>query len=85
MQGPMTMCSVSDAVRPSRPAVSASTRETTRATGTDGWSVLADCSARSDRDRPDLAAVGLAWDRRSDAVRPGILALVRASRPGSNP
>ena len=40
---------------------------------------MADCLALLDRERPDLAAVVEAWDRLPEAVRVGVLAMVKAS------
>jgi hypothetical protein len=41
---------------------------------------VADCVAFLAENRPDLAAVVEAWDRLPDAIRQGIVAMVRAAK-----
>ncbi len=49
-------------------------------TSEDGPDVLADCLAFLGQEMPDLAAVVSAWPRLPEAVKAGILAMVKAMK-----
>jgi len=62
-----------------RPTVSATNNSLT--TCDESQSVLAFCLAFFDRESPELAAVVRSWSTLPEAVRAGIVAMVRASVP----
>ena len=64
-----------------RPALSPKSDDTT--TSGDAKIVLADCLAFFDLESPDLAAVVAAWPTLPEALRAGIVAMVRASQPAA--